>query len=103
MSASELIQIRRFHPRDLDDAARAANSANVPAQDVAAHRDDARQIRMLIDQSRNALPQAVQDGELQAAAAAAIGQSLDAAAVALGAADLPETERILQQICTRTA
>jgi GNAT superfamily N-acetyltransferase len=27
MSANELIQIRRFHPRDLDDAARAANSA----------------------------------------------------------------------------
>jgi hypothetical protein len=99
--------IKRYRPIRLDvlvrdatcaAAARAGNAASVPAKEVAAHRDDARQIRVLIDQSRTALPQAVQDGDLQPAVAADIGHSLDEAAAGLAAADLPS---ILQQICTR--
>jgi hypothetical protein len=93
--------IQRYRPIWLDilvrdatcaAAARAANAASVSAQEVAAHPDDTRQIRILIDQSRNALPQAVRDGDLQAAVAAELGRSLDAAAVALAASDPADGE-----------
>lgn len=102
--------IQRFKPIRLDilvrdatcaAAAFAANGATVPASEAAARRDDARQIQLLIEQSRKALPQAVQDGDLQNVVVTDIRRLLDDASAALAAADLPKTEALLQQVCTR--
>jgi outer membrane protein assembly factor BamB len=102
--------IQRYQPIRLDilvrdatcaGAARARNAATVPPSEVAAHRDDARQIGILIDQSRIALPRAVTDGDLTAAAAAEIGNGLDESSTALGSADLSRAAAALQQLCDR--
>ncbi len=82
-------------------AARARNAATIAPQETAARRDDVRQIRVLIDQSRQALPQALQDRDLQPAVAAEISHSLDEGARALAAADLTQTADHLQEICAR--
>ncbi len=100
--------ISRYKPIRLDllgrDAvcaaqARAANAASLGAPDAASADEDIRQIQVLIDQSRAALSNAVNDGDIDSATASSITAALDLAEPNLSLAGLSQAAADLATGC----
>ncbi len=79
---------------------RAQNAASIASTSPASADEDIRQIRRLIDQSRQALGRAVTEGDLDATDANSIAQSLDEAEANLTRATLLEAAADLLAVCT---
>lgn len=100
--------ISRYKPIRLDllarDAvcaaqARAANAASLGAPDAASANEDIRQLQVLIDQSRAALSNAVNDGDIDSVTASSIAAALDLAEPNLSLAGLSQAAADLATGC----
>jgi outer membrane protein assembly factor BamB len=82
---------------------RARNAATLGDSASASTLQDLRQIRVLIDQSRDAIGRAVTDDDLEADAAAALNQDLDRAEASLSAGELARGANDLLRVCNALA
>ena len=82
---------------------RARNAATVTESAPASAAQDARQIEVLIDQSREAITRAATDGDLDDAAASALQNELNAAATRISDGDLRAGANDLLGVCNALA